>query len=41
MNDKIQNELNKTRDIIVKTVPAEQIYLFIWFLRLWCAGQGQ
>jgi predicted nucleotidyltransferase len=28
MNTKIQNELNIIRDIIVKTVPVEQIYLF-------------
>jgi predicted nucleotidyltransferase len=28
MDDKIQNELNKIRDIIICTVPVEQIYLF-------------
>ncbi|MDR2706568.1 MAG: nucleotidyltransferase domain-containing protein [Planctomycetaceae bacterium] len=28
MDNKIQNELNKIRDIIINTVPVEQIYLF-------------
>jgi predicted nucleotidyltransferase len=28
MDTKIQNELNTIRDIIVETVPVEQIYLF-------------